>query len=207
MRTLRSSDTSRSTNRFLFVCVKRSKCLPFGDEGLSENVVAAFAQRLEQAASAARRVGRVTMTQAARNIWEGVYPRLSQGMPGLFGTATARGEAQALRLAMLYALLDEKAQIDRPHLLAALAVWEYAEASARCVFGSSLGDPVADEILRAVRASGQEGITRTRIRDLFNRNYSAERLGAALDLLARRNFIRRLTQETGGRPSEVWVSV
>jgi predicted transcriptional regulator len=75
------------------------------------------------------------------------------------------------------------------------------------VFGPSLGDPVADEILRAVRAAGQEGMTRTQIRDLFKRNSSAARIGAALDLLARRNLVRRCTQETGGRTSEVWVSV
>ena len=128
-------------------------------------------------------------------------------MPGLFGTATARGEAQALRLAMLYALLDEKAQIDEPHLLAALAVWEYASASARYVFGSSLGDPVADEILRAVRAAGQEGMTRTQISGLFHRHCSVERIGAALDLLASRKLIRRRAQETGGRPTEVWEAM
>ncbi|MGH8574431.1 MAG: DUF3987 domain-containing protein, partial [Gammaproteobacteria bacterium] len=162
---LTQTDTANGfANRFLFVCVRRSKCLPFGGGDLSDEVVAGFARRLERAASAARRIGRVTMSGAAREIWERVYPRLSQGMPGLFGTATARGEAQALRLAMLYALLDEKAQIDAPHLLAALGVWEYAQASARYVFGSSLGDPVADEILRAVRSAGQEGITRTQIK-------------------------------------------
>jgi hypothetical protein len=146
------------------------------------------------------------MTDAGWGIWDRVYPDLSEGSPGLFGAATARGEAQVVRLAMLYALLDEKAQIDAPHLLAALAVWEYAESSARHVFRSSLGDPVADEILRAVRAAGQEGMTRTQIMDLFKRNCSAGRIGAALDLLARRNLVRRCTQETGGRPSEVWVS-
>jgi hypothetical protein len=205
---LTQTDTANGfANRFLFVYVKRSKCLPFGGEDLLESKVADFAQRLEREASAARRVGRVPMTQAARDIWVGVYPRLSEGMPGLFGAATARAEAQVLRLAMLYALLDEKAQIDIPHLLAALAVWEYAEAGARHVFGSSLGDPVADETLRAARSAGQDGMTRTQIRDLFKRNCSAARIGAALDLLARRNLVRRRTEETGGRPSEVWVSV
>ncbi len=108
---------------------------------------------------------------------------------------------------MLYALLDEKDQIDEPHLMATLALWEYAEASARHVFGSSLGDPVADEILRAVRAAGRDGLTRTQISGLFQRHTSATRIGAALDLLARRNLVGRCTQETGGRPTEVWVSL
>jgi hypothetical protein len=205
---LTQTDTANGfANRFLFVCVKRSKCLPFGGEDLPESKVAAFAQRLQRAASSARRVGSVVMAQPAREVRKHVYPRLSEGMPGLFGAATARGEAQALRLAMVFALLDEKAQIDAAHLKAALAVWEYAEASARHVFGASLGDPVADEILRAVRSAGQDGMTRTQISGLFQRNCSAGRIGAALDLLARRNLVRRRTQETGGRPSEVWESV
>ena len=35
----------------------------------------------------------------------------------------------------------------------ALAVWEYAEHSARYIFGDALGDPLADEILAAIPAS------------------------------------------------------
>jgi hypothetical protein len=112
-----------------------------------------------------------------------------------------------VRLAMLYALLDQKTQIDIPHLMAALALWEYAEASARHVFGPSLGDPVADEILRAVRDAGQDGMTRTQIRDLFKRHGSAERIGSALALLERRRLVRRRSQETGGRPTEIWERV
>lgn len=203
---LTHTDTANGfANRFLFLCVKRSKCLPFGGEDLPESVVTDFARRLERAGSAARRVGRVKMTEAARRDWERVYPRLSEAMPGLFGAATARAEAQVVRLAMIYALLDEKAQIDVPHLLAALAVWEYAEASALQVFGESLGDPVADGILRAVRAAGKDGMTRTQISGLFHRNYPAGRIEAALDLLARLNLAKKDPKDTGGRPSEVWV--
>lgn len=205
---LTQTDTANGfANRFLFLCVRRSKCLPFGGEGLPEDVLNAFAQQLDRAACLARAVGRVTMAADARNRWARVYPRVSEGAQGLFGAATARAEAQVVRLAMLYALLDEKAQIDTPHLLAALAVWEYASSSAGFVFGSSLGDLVADEILRAVRSAGQDGMTRTQIRDLFQRNCSVARIGAALDLLVRRNLVKRRTQETGGRPSEVWESV
>ena len=34
-----------------------------------------------------------------------------------------------------------------------MAVWEYAEHSARYIFGDALGDPLADEILAAIPAS------------------------------------------------------
>ena len=65
-------------------------------------------------------------------------------LAGLYRTQGRYTEAEPLHQRVLEILeLDEKAQIDIPHLLAALALWEHAEASARHVFGASLGDPVA----------------------------------------------------------------
>jgi hypothetical protein len=61
-----------------------------------------------------------------------------------------------MRLAMLYALLDGTNIVGRPHMEAALAVWEYCEASARHIFGDKLGDPTADEILAVLRSRPKE---------------------------------------------------
>lgn len=72
--------------------------------------------------------------------------------------------------------------VRRVHLLAALAVWVHAEDPAAYVFGGSLGGPVADQIIGALRAP-PEGPTRTEIRSLFNSNAKADRLGAALEPL------------------------
>jgi hypothetical protein len=58
---------------------------------------------------------------------------LSEGHTGLLGAATGRGEAQCLRLALNVALLDKATAIDEVHLRAALAVWEYCEASAKFI--------------------------------------------------------------------------
>ena len=91
-------------------------------------------------------------------------------------------------------------------LLAAIALWNRAEASARHIFGSALGNPVADDILRALRAKGDGGMTRTEIRDLFKRHESAERIGAALELLEHQNLAKRTEQAAqGGRPAELWT--
>ena len=105
---------------------------------------------------------------------------------------------------MTYALADCSAVIDVPHLLAGLAVIEYAQASAEYIFGDSLGDPVADELLVALRRAGDAGLTRTDVRDLFKRHQRAERVTAALDLLASRGLARMTEEQTGGRPTEVW---
>ena len=123
----------------------------------------------------------------------------------MLGAVTARAEAHCLRLALAYALADKAFEIDSDHLRAAIAVWERAESSARLIFGSALGDRVADEILRALKGACSSGLTRTEISALFRRNESAGRIGAALDLLARRHLVERsLRSDHSGRPAEVW---
>ena len=180
---LSRTDTANGfANRFLYVLVRRSKEMPFGGN-LTDSEVLLLGEQLRTTIERARLSGRITMTNAAKTLWASVYGSLSAAQPGLLGAVTARAESQAIRLALIYALLDGANDIDRPHLTAALALWEYCEASAAYIFGSSLGDPVADEIERALQHAGAEGMTRTAIRDLFGRNRSGDRIGAALYLL------------------------
>jgi hypothetical protein len=189
-------------NRFLFICGRRSKCLPFGGS-LQIDDLKPYGRQIAQAIGHARNLQQVKMDEGARAIWRAVYPELSEGLPGLFGAVISRAEAQVVRLSLLYALLDQADCIRAEHLQAALAVWEYAEASARYVFGSALGDPVADEILRALRTR-PEGLTRSDISALFKRHKDTVALGQALELLEREGLARPEQQETGGRPVEVW---
>src|SRR5206468_4028956 len=104
-------------NRFLFIAARRSKVLPFGGTQIRRDVLDGFTARLRAAATRARGLGVVSMTLGARDAWERVYALLSEGKPGLFGCVTARAEAQVLRLALVYALMDEAETIDKPHLL------------------------------------------------------------------------------------------
>jgi hypothetical protein len=193
-------------NRFLFLCVRRSKLLPHGGS-IDDDEIKLLGQRVSLAVDHARTVGRVTMTSAASEAWELAYNDLSADRPGLLGAVTARAEAQVIRLALLYALLDRRHEIDVAHLRAALAVWEYSEASAVRIFGNALGDPIADEIFLALKQAGDNGLTRTEIRDLFGRHQSASRIGAALALLATKGRARRTVITTTGRPVETWFTV
>jgi hypothetical protein len=144
------------------------------------------------------------MTSAAAEVWRAVYPTISEGHGGLLGAVTGRAEAQCLRLALVYALMDECGEVDRSHLEAAIALWEYCEASARFIFGSSLGDRVADNILRSMRVAGPSGLTRTEIRDLFNKHESSERIEVALALLQSRGLAMMGKRGGDGRHAEVW---
>jgi hypothetical protein len=193
-------------NRFLFPLIKRSKKLPFGGS-LSDSEVFELGTRLGAVAEQAKTLGRVTWTPEAAEQWKFVYEYLSDGQSGLLGAVTARAEAQSVRLALIYALLDGSSEIRLPHLQAALAVWEYCETSAVHIFGQMLGDPVADEILRALRGAGADGMTRTAISDLFGRNRSADRIGAALSMLLGRGLAKGEMKSAGtGRPAEVWCA-
>jgi hypothetical protein len=192
-------------NRFLFVCVRRSKLLPHGGGtvDLTEPV-----KTLQAAVDHARRAGELRFDRAADALWCDRYERLSAGRPGLLGAVTGRAEAQVRRLSCVFAVADRSSAITRTHLQAALEMWRYCFASARYVFGGSLGDPVADEILSALRRT-PDGLTRSDIlHRVFGRNRSASDIGRALALLERAGLARhRVDEETGGRPAERWCAI
>src|SRR5262249_53683664 len=154
----------------------------------------------------AKDVKKVTFDEEAKTVWCAVYDKLSSDKPGLVGALLARAEAHVVRLAMLYALLDKSAVIQKPHLQAALALWSYAELSVRCIFRDALGDPIADELLRQLR-SCPDGMTRTEIRDYFHRHASADRISKALGMLQEHRLARMEQVTTGGRPGEKWQAV
>ena len=139
----------------------------------------------------------------AREIWRAVYEDLSEGRPGLLGAMIARAEAQVMRLACIYALLDRCPSIGTEHLLAALALWEYVEASAQYIFGARMGDPVADRIAEAL-LHAPDGLTRTDISALFGRHQRSTNIDRALAQLRKHQVVECIQDNTGGRPSEVW---
>ena len=185
--------------------VRRSKALPFGGEWHTVDT-APLVKRLSEALEFGKNFGEITWGESARGAWEEVYGPLSEGRPGLFGAVVGRAEAQVVRLAALYAVMDEFSLMEYEHLAAALALWEYAEESARYIFGDATGDPVADQIGEALRAADQDGLTRTEIRDLLKRHKSADRINQALILLLKVGRVRRTFEDTGGRPTERWFS-
>lgn len=192
-------------NRFLWLSVRRSKCLPDGGE-LHRVDFGAMVKRLADAIEFGREPRQLRRDRSARAMWHEVYADLSGGKPGLAGALIARGEAQVVRLAAVYALLDCSELIRPEHLQAALALWEYSEGSVYHVFGRTLGDPVADEIHAALRINA-DGLTRTEISALFQRNVSRDRLGRALLLLHRSKLAEPKSVETDGRPAEVWFAI
>jgi hypothetical protein len=193
-------------NRILWCCAKRSQELPFGGGSIDFGNVPS---RLRDATEFTRKTGdtRIHFDCEARDLWQQIYHDLSEGKPGLFGSVTGRAEAQVVRLALIYALLDCTNQIGVAHLRAGLAVWKYCEDSARYIWRDALGDPTADGILHALRAAGALGLTRWDITNHFGRNKPAAEIDRAIGVLAERGLIRSGKEETGGRSStRYWSS-
>ena len=207
---LRFGDTEAANgfgNRFMLVCVRRSKFLPEGGR-LDAEDIAPVLDRLRTAVDyVIRREGELELRrdEKARRFWCSVYERLSSAQPGVLGTMTARAEAQVVRLACLYALGDASRMVRVEHLTAALALWRYCFASARFLFGDLTGDRLADRIRDQLRLAGPTGLTRTEISEALGKNYPAERIDRALGLLADYGAVRMESEpRERGRPTTRW---
>jgi hypothetical protein len=140
----------------------------------------------------------------ARELWGQIYTALAVSRPGLIGAVTSRGEAQVLRLALLYAVLDCSILVRAWHLEAAREVWRYCEDSAVYLFHGKAADPDAEKVVRAL-TEAPGGLTRTQIHGrVFGGNRKADFLDAVFTRLIRRGLVRRVVVPTGGRSAERW---
>lgn len=185
-------------NRFLWLAVRRTRLVPI--PGNPRALIEPYAIRLRRAIDAAQDPAELTWTGAAAERWQWVYAELAgRSRLGLAGSITARAEAQVVRLALIYALLAESPAVDEQHLEAGLAFWNYAERSARYLFGDSTGNRHADLVLRLLRADGE--VDRQTIK-----SETGLRLGAEIDELeavllgAGLAELASIPREGGGRP-------
>lgn len=192
-------------NRFIWICARRANCLPEGGR-VDPAVLASLGDRLKASLERGREIDEVGFDEQAREMWHAIYPNLSRGYPGLLGAMLARSEAQVRRLACIYALMDNSSLVKKPHLKAALCLWDYAEESCRHIFGDGTGDPVADAIMSELRER-DGGMSKSEIFQIFNRNRSKEEIDRALESLREIGSATCLVETSSlGRTVERWFS-
>ena len=192
-------------NRFLWCCVKRSKLLAEGGNIHQVNFDSEIAE-LKSVVEFASTERRLQRDAEATKEWGELYALLTAERPGARGAICNRGAAQVVRLSLLYAILDRSVEINVQHLRAAIAVWDYCEASVKYIFGNGLANRIADTVLNALRMSGKAGLTRTAISNLFNRNKRKPEIDTALQLLLSTRLARFDTAGTEGRSAETWFA-
>ncbi len=187
-------------NRFLWICARRAKLVAL-PERMPETELAPLQRELWRVVAQAQKRGAMTMNAAAVELWENLYPEISKEHTGLAGSIINRAEAQTLRLALVYALLDGQGVIGIPHLQSALAMWQYAQDSALYIFGDRAADPLEEKVLTALK---QGPLTATELSRVFSGHLPKERLQPLLQQLEAQQRITVSKEKNGGRPKLVF---
>lgn len=192
-------------NRFLWVCARRSKKLPEGGY-FNQTDISPLIVRLRGAVEFARTAGMMKRDEDARLLWRQIYSQLDDEISsGRLGAIVSRAEAQVMRLACVYALLDCSEVVKRVHLEAAKAVWDYCVASARYIFSTHVLSKRAQKFLDALRDAADVGLNKT---ELYRRNGNrTDGVDEALAELREADFAISKSVPTAGRTEERWFVV
>jgi putative DNA primase/helicase len=198
-------------NRFGMLHVYRPKLVPL-PEPTPEATLDRLAARVADAVLVAtggdlhgNNTREVRLSEAARKLWIEQYPRLTRDRDGKGGSLLARSEMYARMLAMIFAAMDGRLEIEPCDLLAAIAWVEYWHASVTYIFNCQDDeggiDPFVAEVLTLITAN--PGITLSTLQDHWNRK-RIKQVKHALEVLL--NLAPPLAEErkdstSGGRPA------
>jgi hypothetical protein len=198
-------------NRILWCATKRRVIMPDAEyldwerhQELIEKLNVVFKQYFANTDEPVR----FRRTPAAHELWRQLYRKLnSQEHVSFIDGVLVRDTSHLLKLAMIYAVLDQSREIDVVHLNAALAVCDYSQASARWLFCERTGNRLANTIFWAL-VRNPEGMSRDRIiDDVCYRNTPKIQLDQALEALAKNNMARmELRKVEKGRKIEMWFA-
>jgi hypothetical protein len=192
-------------NRHLWVFTERAKVIAY-PKAVPREVLADLGARLGSAIEDAARIEEMRLSDDVRQQWSGWYEMKSYEKNPI-GAITGRFAPQTLRLGMIYALLDGCDEIGPAHLAAAVAAWEYCEASAIRIFADgaehSYADPRVKKLQAALIASGANGLSRTDLSVLFSGKVNATELSSLAEMLIDDGTATIRIIPTGGRVREV----
>ena len=194
-------------NRFLIVAVHRPHLVPW-PEPMSDAAKKMVSEIVTNTVNA--RSGEYTFTKAAKDRyvkWYKDYSTAADGQAERVAMATARNQANLLRLALIHAALDNTdKKIDAQHIEAAIAL--IANSAESCSLLLAPGKAGLDAKVVAALNSEEEGMTKTQLRDHFQRHVSAAALNEALAALLNAGEItQHPITDTGGRPATAYRAV
>lgn len=192
-------------NRFLPILSRRSRLLPDGGN-LPGDVKAGAVTMVKTALSAAAK-GRREWTPAARTRWHAAYATLAADRPdSRLTSATARAVPQVMRLALAFSILDSAPAVDVDHLEAALAVWDYAFASAAWLF-STAEDAEGDRLIEYIASGGPAGRSQSEIhREHYRGHKTSDQVAGQLRPLIESGQVEKVTVPTKGRSKTTYVA-
>ena len=195
-------------NRFVYVIARRQR--PVIDEGnVPADLLLTHGRRLHDQLAIASTFGAVQRSPSAERRWRTVYGDLVDDDPGgLLGIIVARAARHVLRLALVYALTEASPRIECRHIDAALALWTYCRASASviCRKTSTPSKDLSAELLAAISAAGERGLSFTEQHDMFGRNMPASRLRTARSVLEEAGHVVSTKERRPGSARAITVT-
>ena len=202
-------------NRFLFAWCQRSRLLPEGETLYTVTQQPEWIDLQRRFRGNIAPEGKIHMrrTGECQTAWGlnkqpedgGLYKRLSQLRPGLWGTVTARAAQQVIRLALITAVINGHSEIQIEDQDAAWEYWRYCDETCRHIWGDD-SNPIAGRILDSLRRTA-EGIPRRAMFEIFHGHVTADALETALAWLNRTGLAySRTAAGENGRPRETWFA-
>ena len=186
-------------NRFLMVAShSRKRVVWFGkrrDDGVND---------LLERAMKARERDEVRPNEEVREFLAETYLADSNESPN---PLLARRWSHAMRLVLVFALMDGAKEIGMAHVTAALAMVDYAEATVRYVFPDTFKSSLANRLLQIVQEHADDGVTLSQISKRFANHIEVAERDEALRELEDANLIRCMESKGGGRSARKFVPV
>ncbi|MEK3788066.1 phage NrS-1 polymerase family protein [Paenibacillus sp. FSL K6-1230] len=199
-------------NRFLWLYVQQSKSLPSGGEFHKVDVgpiVERIKNTLDYAINGMPKDNNgnflpMERDSAAAELWGRIYEPIQKDANGVIGAATSRVIPYLMRIACIYALLDQSHLVRAEHLRAALAVWQYCYKSVVFIFGEQQvqDNPIITKIISRLKDCS-EGLSLTDINDLFKGTVKSGELQTALKKMQENGLVSVRTIRGKGRPKRV----
>lgn len=168
-------------NRFVILYVYRPKLVPLPEptaDAELDDLAGQLADAIEFASRGnvhASNSHEVAMIPEARDFWCQHYAQVTRDRDGKGGNLLARSEMYARMLAMIFALMDRRSEIEPCDLRAALAWVDYWHHSVTYIFqcedDEAELDPFTVEVLALVTA--RPGITLSQIQEHWHRKRTA----------------------------------
>lgn len=197
-------------NRFLWVWSQKSKTLPLptSPDPFTRDELT---NRLKDALAFARNDDNplpMDLSPNAQSLWKVVHAKLENNQSDLMGTMCGRAAPMTLRLAMIYALLDQTTTIGVDHLQAAFALTRYSRATVRWLHKDKKGNKKLARLTKKLKAAGEKGLTESEITNqVFHNNATAKEKQEYLNWLLARDLVCQVETPPGpkgGAPSLRW---
>lgn len=188
-------------NRFLLTYVYRPKLVALPeptDESKLDHLATHIFDAIMRASEGdvhANNNREIRLSAAARDLWKETYPQITRDRDGKGGSLLARSEMYARMLAMLFAVMHGRTEIEADDLHAAIAWIEYWHASVTYVFNTPDEadglDAFTTEVLAVITA--RPGITLTELQETWKRKRTKQ-VKASLESLL--NLAPPLVEQT-----------